>query len=492
MKNIKKTAVGYIRVSTEDQTMNYSLEYQEEHIKSYCKDNGISLLKIYNEGFGSGTNVENRTVFQEMIANCLQSNEIDYVVVLADHRFARNHADAINLVDRMVKNGTHLICIADNINTSNRSDYDYFKNKSIFSERQRDEIVFNTMYGMRQRAKNGLYNGGRILGYTSSTAGLVIDPKSSIIIKKIFDLYTHEQWGYRKIAQFLNKKHYKTINNGEFDITAVKTILNNPTYNGYVRFEGKLFKGQHQSIIDDKLWDKTQKTLIARSYFPEKVHHGSYFLTGILKCPQCNTSMVHHVSSCGKYRYYKCLNNKNGKNCKANAIHKKYVEEYILSLITSIIRSPQISSLLLRQIEKRISNEIRELKEAITRLKREIEKIDRKIDKTYEVFYKDNNELHLKQVDKLTKHHEAILEHLKTSEQQYETLIYIDLAQIINNLTTNFETYFHLYEETDKRHFLRTLFREIHLNQSDRIQERTIKEIIYTVDINKIPQLIAN
>lgn len=130
MNSHKETAVGYIRVSTEDQTHNYSLEYQEEHIRNYCKENNIKLLKIYNEGFGSGTNVKDRMVFQEMLAYCLQSNEVDYVIVLADHRFARNHADAINLTDRLIKSGTHLICIADNINTKNRSDYDYFKNKS--------------------------------------------------------------------------------------------------------------------------------------------------------------------------------------------------------------------------------------------------------------------------------------------------------------------------------------------------------------------------
>lgn len=154
----RKVAVGYIRVSTEEQTLNFSLEYQEEHIRKFCNDHNYDLKHIYNEGFGSGTNVEEREVFCNMMADCLQNDDIDYVIVLADHRFARNHADA-NLVDRLIKSGTNLICVAGRINTENRNDYDYFRNKSMYSERHRDAILFNCMYGMRQRAKNGLPNG---------------------------------------------------------------------------------------------------------------------------------------------------------------------------------------------------------------------------------------------------------------------------------------------------------------------------------------------
>lgn len=491
MNSHKETAVGYIRVSTEDQTHNYSLEYQEEHIRNYCKENNIKLLKIYNEGFGSGTNVKDRMVFQEMLAYCLQSNEVDYVIVLADHRFARNHADAINLTDRLIKSGTHLICIADNINTKNRSDYDYFKNKSIFSERHRDEIVFNLMYGMEQNVKNGKPNGGRILGYNSSDNGYVIDPEGSKIVKKIFELCVYEKWGYRKIAQYLNRNHYRTINDREFSITAVKTILTNKTYLGYVKFKGKYYKGNHEPIIDKDLWTQAQKLLKSRSYIPDKVQHGSYFLTGILRCPQCNSSMVQHTSSCGKYRYYKCLNNKNGMSCKANAVNKNYVEKYVLSLLSSTINSPQISTLLLQRMKERISKETKEIKATITRLKKDIAKIDRKIEKTYDLFYKDNNELHLRQIEKLSNQNQALSEHLYTSQQQYNIIQSTNPNQIINDFIVNFEVCFDMYEEIEKRRFMRTIFHEIHLNQSDRIRERTIKEVIYNVEIDEIPHLIT-
>ena len=61
MKTKKKVAVGYIRVSTEEQTVNFSLEYQEEHIINYCEENNLAFrsntLTFHSSGkyvFNSG------------------------------------------------------------------------------------------------------------------------------------------------------------------------------------------------------------------------------------------------------------------------------------------------------------------------------------------------------------------------------------------------------------------------------------------------------
>ncbi|WP_171253300.1 recombinase family protein, partial [Acinetobacter baumannii] len=92
----------------------------------------------------------------------------------------------------------------------------------------------------------------------------------------------------------------------------IKTILQNPIYVGRIRWgqyknwskrrrKGKtepiISIGQHQPIISEDLWNKTQEILQIRSHTPQKTHHGSYFLSGLLKCPECGASMVQHRSS---------------------------------------------------------------------------------------------------------------------------------------------------------------------------------------------------
>ncbi len=42
--------VGYIRVSTQGQARDgYSLKYQEEEIKVYCKEQGLNLIHIFRD-----------------------------------------------------------------------------------------------------------------------------------------------------------------------------------------------------------------------------------------------------------------------------------------------------------------------------------------------------------------------------------------------------------------------------------------------------------
>lgn len=52
-------AVGYIRVSTEEQTQHgYSLEAQAQAIKKYCELQGWELVRIYRDDGNSGASME--------------------------------------------------------------------------------------------------------------------------------------------------------------------------------------------------------------------------------------------------------------------------------------------------------------------------------------------------------------------------------------------------------------------------------------------------
>ena len=56
----------YVRVSTENQLENYSIEEQIERLKAYCHAKGWSIHKIYTDGGYSGGNL-NRPALQQML-----------------------------------------------------------------------------------------------------------------------------------------------------------------------------------------------------------------------------------------------------------------------------------------------------------------------------------------------------------------------------------------------------------------------------------------
>src|SRR5699024_3360209 len=128
---------------------------------------------------------------------------------------------------------------------------------------------FRTSTGMERNHQNGNYNGGKVYGYYSINKKLKPDSKEAKIVKYIFEKYAFNQWGYRKIASNLNEQDIKTRNGKYWSITAIKTILNNRIYIGDVKWKGGYKKGNHVRIVDDNLWNQTQKVLKLKSYLPE-------------------------------------------------------------------------------------------------------------------------------------------------------------------------------------------------------------------------------
>ncbi|WP_315899443.1 zinc ribbon domain-containing protein [Priestia flexa] len=77
----------------------------------------------------------------------------------------------------------------------------------------------------------------------------------------------------------------------------------------------------------------------ARSYTQQKVHPGSYPLSGLLKCPEYGSSMVQGNSS-SRYKYYQCSKNKNsGKIAfSSNLVKKEYAEETIIDQVNVFLK----------------------------------------------------------------------------------------------------------------------------------------------------------
>lgn len=135
--------------------------------------------------------------------------------------------------------------------------------------------------GMTQRAKEGKFNGGKVLGYRSKNKELIIVPEEAEVIKMIFSKYVNENWGTKKIANHLNKIGKRSKNNKEFAQSTVNLILKNLIYKGYIRFnqvvdweknrrkgtnpDHIIVKGIHKPIIDEETWDKANAMIKKRS-----------------------------------------------------------------------------------------------------------------------------------------------------------------------------------------------------------------------------------
>ena len=71
-------AACYVRVSTDNQLENYSIEEQTDRLQAFCKAKDITVVKMYTDGGYSGGNI-NRPALHQMLSD-IETGNIDVVV----------------------------------------------------------------------------------------------------------------------------------------------------------------------------------------------------------------------------------------------------------------------------------------------------------------------------------------------------------------------------------------------------------------------------
>jgi len=90
----KVRVAAYCRVSTAEEAQAGSFEMQVQHFKSVIEGNPqYELVKIYTDEGISGTSVEKRKGFQEMLGDA-KDGKMDLILTKSISRFGRNIVDA--------------------------------------------------------------------------------------------------------------------------------------------------------------------------------------------------------------------------------------------------------------------------------------------------------------------------------------------------------------------------------------------------------------
>lgn len=372
----KKAAI-YARVSTEEQTKGYSLEGQVEQLKVYLERKGYTSIEVFVDDGYSGKNFD-RPNIQRLIRNL---NRFDAIAVWKVDRLSRNNEQVLSLINNYLKPFDKKLLISTcDIDSSTANGYMFISLLGTFAEYERTQIIERVENGMQKRAEKGKWNGGKILGYDTIDGKLVINEHESNIVKEIFELRSLGH-GYKSIVNHINTKGFKTKKGNPFGINSVKTILENPTYAGFIRWgkhrnwsekrrSGKqdnieLVKGEHEAIIDRDLWKRVRNIAEEQKKYTRTTSNfeGEFVLSGILKCPQCGKGMVMSKtkkSNNSYYLYYQCQNfhQRGLAACKSNLVVKEDIEKKVIQKIKGLINSPNIIEGVCQNIEEKRSEDI--------------------------------------------------------------------------------------------------------------------------------------
>ena len=165
MKEEKKIAGIYIRVSTEDQVREgFSLVEQKEKLLQLCKFKEYEVFNVYEDAGISAKDMEHRPSFQEMLSD-MKKGKINYIVAYKLDRVTRSVRDLELLIAELEKYNCYLICERDDVNTSTANGRFFVRMLTVLSQLEIEVVSERTKFGMSGAIKAAHLSGTCPLGY---------------------------------------------------------------------------------------------------------------------------------------------------------------------------------------------------------------------------------------------------------------------------------------------------------------------------------------
>ncbi|HAO6334814.1 TPA: recombinase family protein, partial [Listeria monocytogenes] len=223
-------AAIYIRVSTQEQIENYSIQAQTEKLTALCRSKDWDVYDIFIDGGYSGSNM-NRPALNEMLSKL---HEIDAVVVYRLDRLSRSQRDTITLIEEyFLKNNVEFVSLSETLDTSSPFGRAMIGILSVFAQLERETIRDRMVMGKIKRIEAGLpltTAKGRTFGYDVIDTKLYINEEEAKQLQMIYDIFEEEK-SITTLQKRLKKIGFKVKSYSSYN-----NWLTNDLYCGYVSY----------------------------------------------------------------------------------------------------------------------------------------------------------------------------------------------------------------------------------------------------------------
>jgi site-specific DNA recombinase len=343
-------AALYIRVSTQDQVENYSIEVQRERLEALCKAKGWDIYETYVDGGYSGSTLD-RPALQKMLSDL---KDIDVVVVYKLDRLSRSQRDTLSLIEEhFLTNSVDFVSMTETLDTSTPFGKAMLGILSVFAQLERETISERMKMGLIKRAENGFHNmGGNFdpSGYIRHEGRLITNEEESKHIQIVYDLY--EQ--YHSITKV--QARLKELGEPVWRFRRYRDILSNKLYCGYVSFAGEIYEGQHEAIITEEQFDRVQ-VLLSRHKGRNAYKAKQSLFSGLIICGHCGEAYMTYQTQKNKYfyRYYICKARRFPSEYDEKCMNKTWNLEKLEALIIDELKTISQDKNVTKSEEKQIN-----------------------------------------------------------------------------------------------------------------------------------------
>lgn len=386
---------GYVRISVDDELDrdNISIENQKAIIQDFVKTRFPgSSLTFHEDRDRSGYTFEQREGYQAMRKG-LMSHKYDILIVKDFSRFSRRNSRGLVELEDLRDAGVRIISIGDSIDFPNDDDWLKIQFQFLINEMPVTDTSKKVRNVIKRRQADGEWLCAAPYGYIiNKRREFEIVPTEADIVRKIFDLYNNDGWGYKRIANYLTDQgvptprmseqirkeadgqEYKRQVKAAWAIVTVQGILDNDFYIGTLRqgkytrakINGKdikrddgehiVIENHHQAIIDYRTFATTMALREKRTrsnYRGVKINDNVY--SGFLECGDCGSPMFSMSRSDLKPAYTCGTYHRRGrKGCTSHHIRVDRLDDLLKSYVQKLMEN---SAAMIDQLNRDLARE---------------------------------------------------------------------------------------------------------------------------------------
>lgn len=389
-----KQAAMYVRVSTQRQKEEATIESQKGLLVQFARSKGFEISSdwTFEDNGVSGSTLARPAL--DKLRDYAAEGLFDHVFVLSPDRLSRKYAYQAILIDEFKSNNVTLV-FQNSPNPQTAADNLLLQMQGMFAEYERAQIAERSRRGKKHKAKHGHvsvlsnapYGYRYIKGTKELSSYFEVIEKEATVVKVIFDLYVKERFSISKIKEHLSSKQIKSAQGKlEWSRSSIDNVLNNSTYQG-IAYYGKREKSEPDpmrlasrrtrlkggykakkshckrdksewieipvpAIIDPEIFEAAQELLKRNKRQSLRNSKPGSLLQGLISCKECGYGFISVVS--GKktngYSYYRC----NGiDKCTNPGIQMARLDQTIWNSIISMLETPD---LIQQEVERRLSD----------------------------------------------------------------------------------------------------------------------------------------
>ena len=353
----------YTRKSSEEgleQEFN-SLHAQREACEAYIasqKSEGWALVRDqYDDGGISGGTLE-RPGLKQLLAD-IEDGLVDVVVVYKIDRLSRSLMDFSKLVEVFDRNGVTFVSVTQSFNTTTSMgrltlnillSFAQFE-REVTAERIRDKVKASRMKGM--------WMGGYVpLGYDVQDRKLVVNEEDAGSVRRIFDRFV-EVGSATVLARELRREGFRSKQGTLIDKGYLYRLLNNRVYRGEAVHKGEAYAGEHEAIIDTRLWEQVHDIMgeSPRKRANNTRTQTSALLKGLL-FTATGAAMTPSSTKKGtrRYRYYVSMDLLKNRETPEDGIPRRLpadtAEAAVVAEIRRVLRTPETAAHVIAALDR--------------------------------------------------------------------------------------------------------------------------------------------